>query len=120
MLVSKPWTSRRGDRQCYFNKSVDDLSRNWYPTNTYPIILQHPNGWTAKEMTDIRQRWPHLEILFSKLGQSFHGDPPLFMEDDEKQISSLGYKKMCAFKAFGFLNAPYVQQLDYMLSLIHI
>lgn len=114
LLVSKPWTSRRGDRQCYFNKSMDDLSRNWYPTNRYPLVLQHPNGWSRKEIADIRHRWPQLVIYFSKLGHSFHVAPPPTMEDDEKPLSSLGYKKMCVFKTYGFLGAPFVSQLDYM------
>ena len=114
MLVSKPWTTQRGGRQCYFNKSLDDLTNNWYPTNPYPLVLQHPNGWSQQEMDDIRQRWPQLEIYFSKLGSSFHVSPPSLMEDHEKPLSSLGYKKMCVFKTYGFLQAPYVSQLDYM------
>ncbi|CAB9510428.1 K10967 alpha 1,2-mannosyltransferase [Seminavis robusta] len=115
MLVSKPWTNRRGDRQCYFNKSMDDLARNWFPTNPYPIILQHPKGWTATEIKDIRQRWPQLQIYFSQ--PSFRKlKPPKLMQDDEKPLSSLGYKKMCAFKTYGIKEAPYIRtrQLDYL------
>lgn len=120
MLVSKPWTNRRGERQCFFNKSMDALSDNWYPINSYPIILQHPKGWTAQEINDIRQQWPQLPIYFSDIGQAFHQtDPPEHMEDENKPLSPLGYKKMCAFKTFGFLDAPYVSthDLDYMFYL---
>jgi hypothetical protein len=114
MLVSKPWTQSRVGRFCYFNKSLDDLSRNWYPTNRYPLILQDPDGWSQQEITDIRQRWPQLEIYFSNVNHSFHVAYPAVMEDHEKPIQSLGYKKMCAFKTYGFLDAPFVSQLDYV------
>ena len=119
MLVSKPWTSRRGERQCFFNKSMDALSVNWHPNNPYPIILQHPNGWTEQEMIDIRQQWPQFSISFSDIGQAFQIHPPEHMEDEDKPLSPLGYKKMCAFKTFGFLNAPYISSddLDYMFYL---
>ena len=121
MLVSKPWSRQRGERQCYFNKSMDALQVNWYPTNPYPIILEHPDGWTQQEMEDIRQKWPNLPLHFSKLGNAFHvhSSPPvgMQMEDQDKPLSPLGYKKMCAYKTFGFLQAPYIRtnELDYRL-----
>ena len=118
MLVSKPWTQRRGERQCYFNRSMDLLAKNWLPTNDYPIILQHPDGWTETEMRAIREKWgAELQIHFSKVGSSFHVKVPSPMEDEEKPLSPLGYKKMCAFKTFGFLKAPYIQnkEIDYMM-----
>ena len=115
MLVTKPWTARRGDeRQCYFNMSLDSLSSNWYPTNRYPLILQQPEGWTEQEMDDIRQQWPQLEIYFSDVGSAFNVTPPPSMEDDQKPLGTLGYKRMCAYKTYGFLRAPYMSNLDYM------
>jgi hypothetical protein len=58
-----------------------------------------------------------MPIHFSKVGKAFHVEVPTNMEDEERPLSPLGYKKMCAFKTFGFLRAPYIRdnKLDYML-----
>jgi len=118
MLISKPWTQRRGERQCYFNRSMDLLATNWYPHNSYPIILQHPQGFTPQEQTEIQQKWPALPIYFSNVGHAFDGQQiPSPMQDEDKPMAPLGYKKMCAFKTYGFLQAPHVQELDYMFYL---
>jgi len=119
MLVSKPWTIQRGERQCFFNRSMDALSSHWLPRNPYPVILQHPDGWTVEEMRDIRQQWPQFKFYFSNIGNAFHIDPPKNMEDQDQPLSPLGYKKMCAYKTFGFLNAPFIatQELDYIFYL---
>lgn len=116
MLVSKPWTKRRPERRCWFNASIDNLEKHWWPNNKYPINLLSTEEWQEQETHDIQAKWPNLQFIFTNIEEIFSTTP--------KKISNLSnwghdhdfhYRRMCIFKSYGFLKVPTIRDLDYVM-----
>ena len=110
--------SPRGDRNCGFNMSMNFLVKNWQPHNPYPVVLMAETPWSDVEVEAIRALWPSLEIYFVCVATDFemYSEKDKF-EDFEKPLSSLSYKRMCAFWFSGFLNVPIIADFRYILRL---
>jgi len=119
MMVGTHWKTNR-ERTCFFNASMDALEKHWLPTNPYPVILQK-ESWTREEINIISEKWPNLTLQLVEMGAAFDIEPPPSQENvtlaARGQSWSVGYKRMCRFKTFGFLEAPYLDPYDYIMFL---
>lgn len=112
MLVSNPWTQRRGDRNCWFNTSMDNLETYWWPNNKYPIILLATESWQDQEMNDILKHWPNLPFIFSNIENIFSTEPTRL---NISNLDDVTYKRMCIFKSYGFLDMAVIRELDFIM-----
>lgn len=88
----------RNGRNCGFNMSMTFLARNWRSSNPYPVLLMGDQ--------------------FICVGPDFylHSDHDKF-EDEKDPLSTIAYKRMCAFWFAGFLDVPEIQDYRYVFRL---
>jgi hypothetical protein len=115
MMVTN-WRVRRNNRKCHFNMSMDALRDYWRPHNKYPVILLDTKPWERKDMFVIRSMWPTLDIHFENVANVFNAYP-LRTESSNPTISTLEYKRMCAFFTFGFLEVPLLKRYRYHMRM---
>lgn len=75
--------------------------------------------WTREDMVAIRRRWDTLDIKFinvAKWFMSVPGEQP-DLEDKEKPLSSINYKRMCHFFFKGFTEVPLLMRYRYLLRM---
>jgi len=123
-LAPDDWTKRRLNemqkpRECYFNKSVDQLVQHWLPNNKhYTVVMLNTRPWKSEEMMHIRNRWQTLQFEFLNVAPYFevHNDTDVF-EDHNLPLHNLAYKRMCAFMFHGITRVPQLFKYQYLLRL---